>query len=154
MRLLFVATLLLLAACAEPPRIGITISNTPAPIGACAPPKPGAGCPWRKGGKAVTPRRWTRNGGEQLSGADLAWRAQRRLDRVRDRRLDRAADRAKPARATLRRLGLEYRQTSSTRARCAGAFARRWSRVRSGASSASARAMYTASYAERLSRKS
>jgi len=36
---------LLLAACAERPAIGITISNTPAPIGACAPPKPGAGCP-------------------------------------------------------------------------------------------------------------
>jgi len=45
MRLALVASILLLAACAEPPRIGITISNTPAPIGACAPPKPGAGCP-------------------------------------------------------------------------------------------------------------
>jgi len=45
MRLLLVATLLLLAACAEPPRIGITISNTPGPIDAWAPPKPGAGCP-------------------------------------------------------------------------------------------------------------
>jgi hypothetical protein len=45
MRLALVAAMLLLAACAERPSIGITISNTPAPIGACAPPKPGAGCP-------------------------------------------------------------------------------------------------------------
>jgi len=44
-RLALVASLLLLAACAERPAIGITISNTPEPIGACAPPKPGAGCP-------------------------------------------------------------------------------------------------------------
>ena len=43
MKLLLIATLLALAACAERPAIGITISNTPAPIGACAPPKPGAG---------------------------------------------------------------------------------------------------------------
>jgi hypothetical protein len=45
MRLVLVASIVLLAACAEAPRVGITISNTPAPIGACAPPKPGAGCP-------------------------------------------------------------------------------------------------------------
>jgi len=40
MRLALVASILLLASCAERPSVGITISNTPAPIGACAPPKP------------------------------------------------------------------------------------------------------------------
>ena len=34
----------LVAACAERPHVGVTISNSPPPIGACAPPNPGAGC--------------------------------------------------------------------------------------------------------------
>ena len=38
------ALLTLFAACAERPFVGVTISNTPGQIGACAPPKPGAGC--------------------------------------------------------------------------------------------------------------
>ena len=46
------------------------------------------------------------------------------------------------------------RQITSTRASCPGAPARRRSRVRSGASSVSASATYTASYADRFPRRS
>jgi hypothetical protein len=40
MKILLIAVVFLLAACS----IGITLSNTPGEIGACAPPNPGAGC--------------------------------------------------------------------------------------------------------------
>jgi uncharacterized lipoprotein YajG len=43
-RLVLLAAMLVVAACAERPHVGVTISNSPPPIGACAPPKPGAGC--------------------------------------------------------------------------------------------------------------
>jgi len=45
MKYLVLFFLLLLVGCAQPPSIGVTITNAPSSLGNCMPEKPTGGCP-------------------------------------------------------------------------------------------------------------